>query len=196
MPRGVFPRTAAHKRHISLALRGKKKQYSVWNKGLTKETSAKVFGLSRRVSKTLTGKRRSSASIQKQKESMHKLYERQEIRAKYSASRVGDKNPNWRGGTDRDPYPFQFNYELKAKIRERDGHVCQLCGIREDEHINAFRRNLAINHINYDKTNNDASNLISLCMSCNSKVNWNRKYWTRYFRNLLKQTHLRNCYKA
>ena len=39
------------------------------------------------------------------------------------------------------------------------------------------------NHINYDKQNCNPKNLITLCHSCNSKVNKNRKYWTNYFKN-------------
>lgn len=192
MPKGVFLRTADHSRNISLALRGKKKNYRVWNKGLTKEVDSRLLDLSQKVSKTLTGRKRQASSIRKQSESLIKLLKKPEIKAKYSKARIGNKNPNWQGGIDKDPYPFYFNYELKAKIRDRDSHVCQLCGITEEEELNKVRRNLAINHIDYNKRNNDPSNLITLCMSCNSKVNYNRKYWTKYFQDLLKQLTIKN----
>lgn len=226
MPLGVYPRTAAHRKKISLAMKGRKitaahklkislamrgKKRTTeqklkmslsmrgripWNKGLTKDTNASVLNYAAKLSKILQGSKRSIASIQKQRESILKLYENPEIRAKYSKARIGSRNPNWKGGIDKDPYPFQFSYELKAKIRERDNHTCQLCGIGEEEHRSVTHRNLAINHIDYNKRNNEPSNLITLCMSCNSKVNFNRTYWTNYFRNLLKQLKLTNSYKS
>lgn len=217
MPYGVYPRTAAQKKRISLALKGR--QFTLehrlkisqsmkgkrktaeqrfklslalrgrvpWNKGLTKETNASVLKYARKIRRKLLGNKRSMASIQKQRESMLKRYENPQFRKKYSEVRIGARNPNWKGGIDKDPYPFQFNYTLKAKIRERDKRTCQLCGINEDDYKYKYKRNLAVNHIDYNKSNNDPSNLITLCNSCNSKVNTNRNRWKNYFRNLLKQ---------
>lgn len=91
--------------------------------------------------------------------------------------RSGENNPRWRGGISRLPYPFEFNENLKERIRERDNHQCQLCGIPQAECIMA----LDVHHIDYDKENLADENLISLCKPCNARVNGNRDYWTKYF---------------
>ncbi len=101
-----------------------------------------------------------------------------------NVKRNGKKNPNWRGGKSFEPYPPTFNQQLKDKIRVRDKFICQLCGVPELE----CNRRLSIHHIDYIKENCKENNLISLCISCNGKVNTKRKYWEGYFseRNILK----------
>ena len=94
----------------------------------------------------------------------------------------GDKAPNWRGGIQFDPYPFSFNNKLKEKIRKRDSHVCQLCGLTNEEHILIYGYDLVIHHSDYDKRNCHESNLETLCIQCNSRVNFNRTYWTQFFK--------------
>lgn len=93
----------------------------------------------------------------------------------------GPKNPAWKGGVSTKPYPFEFNSRFKKEIRKRDGHKCQLCGASEAN----FNRALDVHHIDYNKENCDPGNLISLCRSCNGKVNQNREFWTGYFEALL-----------
>ncbi|GAH75993.1 unnamed protein product [marine sediment metagenome] len=89
-------------------------------------------------------------------------------------------------GNPIEPYPFEFDGELKKSIRRRDNYKCQLCGCPELEN----RRKLPIHHIDYDKENLNLDNLISLCDNCHSKVNGNREYWQRYFKS--KITRLKN----
>jgi len=83
-----------------------------------------------------------------------------------------EETPNWKGGLSFEPYGLDFDNDLKADVRLRDGYICQICGKREDE------EKLHCHHIDYDKLNNDESNLISLCRSCHCKTNGNRGYWT------------------
>ena len=90
----------------------------------------------------------------------------------------GINHPNWQGGLSNFPYPFAFNNKLKELIRERDGYICQLCSKTQEEN----NQRLSIHHIDYDKDNLDPKNLISLCRSCNCKVNYNREYWTEFFK--------------
>ena len=90
-----------------------------------------------------------------------------------------ENNPNWKGGISKEPYPFEFDNDLKEYIRARDNYKCQVCGCPELEN----RRKLNIHHIDYDKENLDPDNLISLCDNCHSISNGNRKKWTEYFRN-------------
>lgn len=93
----------------------------------------------------------------------------------------GEGHPFWRGGVSFEPYPPEFNERLKEKIRRRDCYICQRCGMMQKESLGEFQKKLAIHHIDYDKENCDESNLIALCPKCNSDVNFNREYWTRYF---------------
>lgn len=45
-------------------------------------------------------------------------------------------------------------------------------------------KKLSIHHIDYNKNNTNSNNLISLCNSCHSKTNYNKKYWINYFNNI------------
>jgi len=101
----------------------------------------------------------------------------EEARNKMSLAAKGEKHYNWQGGISKEPYPFNFNKELKELIRGRDNYQCQLCGMPECENI----KKLSIHHIDYNKKNLNPNNLISLCSKCHTKTNFKRKYWTEYF---------------
>ena len=62
-------------------------------------------------------------------------------------------------------------------IRERDGRRCQLCGMPESECLARFGRKLNVHHIDYNRRNNDPTNLISLCQACHAKTNGDRDYY-------------------
>lgn len=89
----------------------------------------------------------------------------------------GSNHPSWRGGLSFEPYGLEFNNILKERIRNRDNHKCQYCGISESEHY----CKLNVHHINYIKTDNQEANLISLCKKCHSKTNTRRWFWESYF---------------
>lgn len=95
---------------------------------------------------------------------------------------------NWQGGISFEPYSYYFNEELKEKIRKRDNYQCQGegCPMTQEEHLIIYDRSLTIHHIDYNKKNCKESNLINLCLQCNSRVNFNRNYWINYFKNKLK----------
>jgi len=88
-----------------------------------------------------------------------------------------EETPNWRGGLSFEPYGIEFNNDLKQEIRERDDFHCQLCGTKQGEIQHD------VHHIDYDKSNNDEQNLISLCRSCHTKTNGNRDYWIQFFQS-------------
>lgn len=104
-----------------------------------------------------------------------------ETRKKISDAQKGDKSPHWKGGISYQPYPEEWNETLKNSIRQRDGYVCQECGIHQDELDGRFKK-LDVHHIDYNKDNLDPKNLITLCKSCHSKTNINRDYWLNYFK--------------
>jgi 5-methylcytosine-specific restriction endonuclease McrA len=72
---------------------------------------------------------------------------------------------------------------IRATIRKRDNHICQICSKTEKEN----GQELDVHHIDYDKQNNNPNNLISLCMSYHRKTNNNRKYWLIHLSNILKK---------
>lgn len=78
-------------------------------------------------------------------------------------------------------YPKEFTVKLKRKIRKRDNYTCQLCGIKQED----YYRKLDIHHIDYNKTNCNNDNLITLCHECNGKANGNRDYYYAYFTYLM-----------
>ena len=91
------------------------------------------------------------------------------------ANQCGELARNWQGGLSFEPYSVDWTETLKRSIRERDNYICQLC----NQYGNA------VHHIDYNKKNCNPSNLITLCIRCNSRVNAKREYWTRYFQEKL-----------
>lgn len=81
----------------------------------------------------------------------------------------GPDHPNWCGGDTE--YGPEFNDELKEYIRERDDHQCVICGISEDGRAHDCH------HLDYDKLNNDPINLVTLCIPCHRRTNYNRRFW-------------------
>jgi endogenous inhibitor of DNA gyrase (YacG/DUF329 family) len=104
-----------------------------------------------------------------------------ETRNKMSLSRLKEKNPNWRGGIQYEPYSAEFNDTLKELIRQRDGYKCQMCGVSQMECI----KKLSIHHIDYNKLNSNPKNLISLCEGCHTKTHYKQNYWRKYFNELI-----------
>lgn len=104
---------------------------------------------------------------------------------KKQRKRLGPRNSNWHGGISKLPYSFDFNGELKKLVMRRDNYTCQLCGSQIRKIGN--KSNLHIHHIDYNKFNSDPKNLITLCLICHSKTNYNRKKWKEVFEFLRKE---------
>lgn len=84
-------------------------------------------------------------------------------------ARMGQRGPEshqWRGGTGYLPYTPEFNRRFKALIRQRDGNCCQRCGKTREQ----VGRTLHVHHIDLSKSNNDPSNLTTLCFICHRIV--------------------------
>lgn len=177
----------AHKGHIA------------WNKGLTKEISPLLKSIGKNISKSLKGMFLGDKSV-RWKPKIEKICTickakfyckpclnnirktcSNKCRHKYQSLCLEGKNhPNWKGGISLEPYPFNFSKKLKNFIRKRDRYKCQLCGVPKIECVSP----LYVHHIDYNKKNISEINLISLCSSCHSKTNYNRKYWEIFFTNL------------
>lgn len=80
----------------------------------------------------------------------------------------GPDHPTWKGGISFEPYCPKFNFDLKERIRNRDGRKCVLCGKSEI----FMGERASTHHIDGDKMQGcDGKKwlLVSLCRSCNSK---------------------------
>lgn len=89
------------------------------------------------------------------------------------ACQLGLTNPHWAYIEDKHEYPKEWTEELKREIMERDNFTCQLQHCKDCA--------LCVHHIDYDKSNCDPSNLITLCSRCHPKTNVHRDYWMRFF---------------
>lgn len=172
--------------------RNKKGTQIAWNKGLTKETDERV---AKNAAATSNGvkllwsqplycggnKKGVKFNLSPLQRRGYSIRTSGKWNPMYGKS--GDKSPVWLGGISFEPYPPEFNNKLKKRIKTRDGYQCQLCGTREK---------LAIHHIDYEKQNCEDDNLVTLCLSCNVKVNKNREYWTEYFQKEVRLCHFQS----
>lgn len=95
------------------------------------------------------------------------------------------RHPNWQGGISKEPYPFEFDENLKEQIRGRDNRQCQLCGVPEDGRYEKHH----VHHINYQKHDLRFKNLITLCRSCHNQTHHNRPFWQAFFEAKIKATY-------
>lgn len=76
-------------------------------------------------------------------------------------------------------YPFGWNNKLKKKIKLRDNFECQLCSKKECKVAHH------VHHIDYDKSNLDEENLITLCRECHNMTHFGRTFWEIIFSGLI-----------
>jgi hypothetical protein len=96
-------------------------------------------------------------------------------------------HPNYIDGRSKEPYPLEWNLELKESIRKRDNYECQCCGMTEEEHLIVIGTVLNIHHIDYNKKNCKEENLITTCFWCNLRANNNRNYWKDFYKIKVKE---------
>ena len=103
-----------------------------------------------------------------------------ETKRKMSIMRIGSGNANWRGGISFEPYCHVWaDREYKEDIKRRDGFKCQ-----NPDCFKKFKE-LVVHHINYNKKDCEPSDLVTLCISCNSKANYNREYWKDLYQGIV-----------
>ena len=96
-------------------------------------------------------------------------------------SHRGAKSVQWLGGksdeTSGERYDYGFTEQLRIAIRKRDNNICQICGRTVEQE----GKELSCHHIDYNKKNNNPSNLISVCCKCHAKTTYGKRtYWTQY----------------
>ena len=182
-----------------------RKKISESNKGkkLSKEhiEKIKLSNIGRKMSKEAKekiklaniGKKLSLETKQKKSNKMKiKWAKDKEYRKRMSVSHIGKKQSketikkrikqgkdhyNWQGGISKEKRGLDWTEPLKRSIRERDRYTCQICSKQQENRAHA------VHHIDYNKKNNDPNNLISLCLECHIKTNYNRNEWKEYFKN-------------
>jgi len=110
------------------------------------------------------------------------MWKNEDMRKRHSLSHQGSQSSFWIDGRSFWPYSIEWKQPLKRKIRERDGHICQECGQKNDG------RKMEIHHIDYDKLNCNHRNLICLCKSCHAITTHpkeNHWFWEEYFKRIM-----------
>ncbi len=126
---------------------------------------------------------RSRSEAMKGKKTSEKTKQKQ--RLSHIGLLKGEKHPSFNNWSSREPYGLEFSPELREQIRKRDNYRCQQCFRHQDELFTkkGNKRRLTIHHIDFDKKNNNPTNLTSLCCNCHIQTNFNREDWTDYFQN-------------
>ena len=92
----------------------------------------------------------------------------------------GSNSPQWKGGIAAEPYcDVWLDKEYKKDILRRDNCECQNPDCR------GISDKLCGHHIDYDKKNCSPSNVLTLCVSCNSRANANREHWIKFYQILM-----------
>ena len=104
----------------------------------------------------------------------------------WALRRFGSGNPSWRGGVSLKPYCSVWkDKQYKEDIKQRDGYKClnPYCDSNESN-------DLTIHHIDYNKKNCGPLNLITICRSCNSRANKDRKWHKAWYQAIIKNRYL------
>ena len=90
-----------------------------------------------------------------------------------------ENHPRWKGGISTEPYCCEFTTPLKEFIKHRDGYRClnpECCKTKSLLHVH---------HIDYNKKNCEHTNLITVCISCNSKANTDREWHESWYKAII-----------
>lgn len=105
----------------------------------------------------------------------------------YFLANTGTNHWYYNPDATRNGYPIEFNMQLKKYIRRRDNYRCQICN--KTESTNKHR--LDVHHINYNKSNNEVDNLISLCKSCHMRIHTNDITMQNLLNNIAKTNEMK-----
>lgn len=147
------------------------KEQIPWNKGLTKNTDKRV---AKGVDKLSIIRKE---IFKGEKNPFFGKNHTEETRKIFSLQRGGTGTPY-----ENSKYPIEWNEKLRNKIRERDNYTCKNCGMGQEENIVIYGRDLEVHHIDYNKENTNEDNLITLCLHCHRRTNYNRDYWINFFK--------------
>jgi len=150
-----------------------------YNKKHTKEARYKIgIGSKDRIDTEITKLRRSESHKGILLGRTYSKEHRENLSISHTG-KIGELASNWQGGKTFEEYGIEFNKELKQQIFERDNCTCQYPGCVE------IHKRLHVHHIDYNKRNNNPENLITLGVSCHTKTNGKRQYWTEFYQNIM-----------
>ena len=146
----------------------KKKRKSMLGHKVSLETRRKIGLANKRRWKKYTKKEKQEVSFKISKSLIGiKRKPCKEITKKKISLANRDKgNGKWKGGVSFFPYNYKFNKRFKNIILKRDGY-------------NNANMNLCVHHIDYNKLNSIIDNCCALCITCNLKMNRNKKKWEK-----------------
>lgn len=103
------------------------------------------------------------------------LHHSEEVKRKISKTKIGSKNPCWRGGVSFGNYCPAFTRRLKEEIRNKFGRKCFLCSLTEIEN----GKRLDVHHVDYNKGQGCGQkwSLVPLCHYCHGKTCHDRHYY-------------------
>ena len=170
-----------HKKKIGQANSISQKGKVPWNKRLNKEIDARVAhseeakkNIKKNNAKYWKGKKRDQETNKKISNTVLVLW----TNPKYREKHEGENHPLWSNGASFLPYTQDWTEDLKDSIRKRDGYQCRVCSLSQEDQ----GRKLDVHHIDYDKSNCDPNNLVSLCDSCHAKTGFGKRaIWEAYF---------------
>ncbi len=181
--------TEEHKRNIAKGNKGlkrseetKRNQSKARKKYLKDNPEAIIkmsLALKGRIGPNL-GKTFSEKTKRKQSISKKEYFKDPEARIRNSCAQQGISREEWTHFVSCDPYCQIWTKEYKDFIKERDEYKCLNPNCRK------ISDRLCIHHIDYDKKHCTPWNNITLCFSCNSRANGNRKYWQEFYTNIIK----------
>ncbi len=146
-----------------------KKGSSGFSGGSHSEKTRKIM---RRIKR---GKPWPEARRKAQEDRKGKPYVQRKPRKPYPKSRKLKSKPVIKNGKEYHP-----NWHvIRKEIYKRDNWTCQECGIKCH---NTTKKKIQCHHIDYDESNNEGFNLITLCASCHGRTNGSRKDWIKYFK--------------
>ena len=96
-------------------------------------------------------------------------------------NRSGENHYNWQGGKSFEEYcAIWKDKEFRLDIMGRDAYTClnPYCDSNNPD-------DLTIHHIDYDKKNCHPKNLITVCRSCNSRANKDRKWHKAWYQAII-----------
>lgn len=142
----------------------------LFGKGLPKSTKQKL-SFAQQGNKNWLGRKH-------KQESKDKISQTHQGQNNPMFGRSGPTSPTWKGGLSFEPYNSDFNHSFKCMIRGKYNFSCVECGIPRKK----LKQQLHCHHIDYDKKNNTINNVIPLCNQCHMKTNFDRKKWTKFFK--------------
>ena len=154
----------------------------------TSKTSKERFITGKTIPHLCTEKGREMASKmarEKMLSDANPMYSRKN-QDKASERFLKEKNPKWDGGkcVKFKPYYLSKNRRVRKSVKIRDNNTCQECKKTTGK--------LDVHHIDYNKYNNQTSNLITLCASCHSKTNFDRGFGGKRYTKIMLEKAI-NC---